>query len=108
MAFLYDQRTRLLRESWTADNLAQELYAMISADVASNTHGPVTVTSENANIAPITICNVQSVSPIFNITNPGEPPIEISIVDNQFLINGQPMSGGGGGGGGGSIIPVWG
>src|ERR1700682_1783557 len=70
MAFLFDQRTRLLRESWTADALAQELYAMISADVASNTLAPVSISLPvNSPVAPIQIGNYAPGQPIMRFLN---------------------------------------
>jgi len=116
MAFLYDQRTRLLRESWTADALAQELYAMISADVASNTRAPVSISLPTADtVAPITIGNNTPTSPVFQINHPNGTTDTITLVNGQWFDSNSGnnqgpilMGGGGGGSGGGPVIPVWG
>jgi hypothetical protein len=114
MAFLFDQRTRLLRESWTADALAQEIYAMISADTPANTQGPVSISlPKGATVAPITIGNNGPDNPVFDIKRPGLPDENIFLINDQWFIdngNGQgkqPMFAGGGSSGG-QVVPVWG
>lgn len=111
MAFFYNQRQRLLRESWTADALAQEIFAMMSPDSASSTQGPVNVTlPQGSTVAPIEIGNVPDGSPVFNIRRSDGTMDIITIDGGQFNFNGKPMTTvvGGGGGGSSSVVPVWG
>lgn len=108
--FGYDQKDRLLRESWTADALAQELYAMFGSQVPNNTQSPVTVMLPmNAPEAPFQVTGAPPGGSSFVInrndgttinfnndgtitsTTPGQPPQQVS----------------GGVSGGGPVVPVW-
>lgn len=110
--FGFDQRERLLREeNWTANGLAQELYAMFSPDVPSNTLSTVTITPPTGStVAPITIGNVPDGGTVFNITHQdGSAAGSIGIGPDGLTFtdpNGNTSPVGSGGGGGG--VPVWG
>ena len=107
--FGFDQRARLLRESWNADNLAQELYAMFGDTVPNNTQSAVNVNLPTGNtVAPFQAQNIPDGSPIFKITRPNGTTDVFSINGGVPEINGMPISSGGGGGGGSGGVPVWG
>ena len=111
--FGWDQKDRLLRESWTADALAQELYAMFGAQVPNNTQAPVNVTLPSGNpVAPFEVTGAPPTGPALVINRNDGTTV---TYNNDGTITstppgGQPtqVSGGGGGGGGGPVIPVWG
>lgn len=107
--FGWDQRQRLLRESWTANALSEEIFAMMSPDAPNDTQAPVKIDlPTGTTVAPIQLGNSPDGSPVFSITRPnGEPGPTISFGGGTFLVDGQPIVGSGGGGGGGGT-PVWG
>lgn len=84
MAFFFNQRQRLLRESWTADNLAEEIFAMMQPDVVMETHGQVRIGGT------LTISNYTDGKPIFNFSG-----VTVSIVGGVWVfrdINGNIIS----------------
>ena len=109
--FGYDQRDRLLRESWDADGLAQELYAMFSPDVPANTNGAVSITAAPGDtVAPLQITTPDS-GQVLSATTPNGTTYDLSFGDNglqQSTDGGTPQPVGSGGGGGGKATPVWG
>ena len=106
MAFLYDQRQRLLREYWTAPGLAEEIFAMMSPDVPNNTAAPVQINlPTGSTVQPIQIGNYDPGAPVINFTGPGGEELGTwapSLTPNNEIISG---SGSGGGGGGGGVSP---
>ena len=115
MAFGSDQQSRLLRESWTADDLAQELYAMYNADIPVSTDSTVSINPPSTStVAPIQITTPDS-GQVLSATTPGGTTYDLSFNEStgqlQQSTDGAPpvpVGGGSGGGGGGPTIPVWG
>ncbi len=70
MAFLWDQRQRLLREEgWNATELAKELFAMFSPDVPDNTRAPISIDNTKKNtVSPITFDGAGSGTVAGNVT----------------------------------------
>lgn len=109
MAFMWEQRPRLLREeNWNAQQLSQEIYAMISPDSDVSTDGNVQINANpKATVPPFVISG---------LPNDGSPAMQMRRSDGtviNFNNNGtvtstpaggtpQQVSGGGGG------VPVWG
>ncbi len=126
--FGWDQKDRLLRESWTADALAQELYAMFGSNVPNDTSAPVNVTLPVGNkVAPYQITGAPPSGPAItinrndgttiNFNNDGSVTQTPPPTDPGFGFGGggagqtTTLSGPGaegGGGSGGPVIPVWG
>lgn len=108
--FGWDQKDRLLRESWTADELAQELYAMFGAQVPNNTAAPVNVTLPPANkVAPYQVTDAPANNgPAMTINRNDGTTVTFNNDGTVTGPDGRPVSGGGGGGGGGPVVPVWG
>ena len=114
--FGFDQRQRLMRESWTANSLAEELFAMFSPDAPNDTQAPVQVSlPTGSTVAPFQIGNapVDGPTSVFNITHTdGSDGGSITFDGGNFFFTepgGTPVAmGGGSGGGGGPVIPVWG
>jgi hypothetical protein len=109
--FGWDQKDRLLRESWTADALAQELYAMFGDQVPNNTAAPVDVTLPMGSpVAPYQVTGAPDTGPALQITtNDGtvtnynnDGTITTGPPDNQQPVNAI------GGGGSAPGVPVWG
>lgn len=111
MAFGADQQSRLLRESWTADDLAQELYAMYNAAIPVSTDSTVTINAPaGSTVAPLQITTPDS-GQVLSATTPNGTTYDLSFGDNglqQSTDGGTPQPVGSGGGGGGKATPVWG
>lgn len=109
MAFFFDQRQRLLRENWTANELSQEIFAMMSPDSPMTTQAPVTVSQQPNGVAPFQVqSSPDGTTPLFSV-NGGSTVL--SFAGNQFTVTQggtTKVIAGGGGGSGGSVIPVWG
>jgi hypothetical protein len=116
MAFMWDQRERLLRDDdWTAPALAEELYCMFGPQVPNNTEAPVNVSlPTGSQVPPFQISNAPLDNiPMFDFHHAdGTPGGNIFFSGGNFFFQGpgsQPsLMGGGGGGGGGPTVPVWG
>jgi hypothetical protein len=64
----YKQRQRLVRpDDWTANELAQELYAMFSPEIALSHRGPITLYAQEG--APIIVENAIEDDPIIRVVN---------------------------------------
>lgn len=95
----HNQRSRLLRrENWTADDLAQELWAMFGPEVPLEHRGPITLVNDGENPA-ITFRNFGDSDAVFQVTR-----VENNLAGNTTTTNTTITSVSGGGGIPGEII----
>src|SRR3990167_1524023 len=88
MALGYTQRPRLLREdNWTAPDLAQELYAMMSPDTPDSTQAPIEMQNGYDDMVPFTLRGFSDGDTILNITR---GPIDYG----DFTVGGPTIGGG--------------
>jgi len=88
MAGLWQERQRLLREEkWTANGLAEELYAMISPDVPEDFQAPTTFHQTPGGAPAITITGAGEGDSVFDFKGrDGAKVGDIRIVNNTIEI----------------------
>jgi hypothetical protein len=82
----HNQRKRLLRkERWSADELAQELWAMFGPEVPLEHRGPVTLYSDGEHPA-ITYRNFDEGDSVFAFDD-GDTVTNVNVENNTFVTN---------------------
>jgi hypothetical protein len=77
VGFLREQSTRLLREDgWSAQGLADELFAIFNAEVPFTIDGPVVIVNTD-NAPAITIDQAGPLDTVFEIRRPGIPSVQL-------------------------------